>query len=129
MDAVGFPGFGAPVWDEVKSGAVLHMPLAERLAFGRFYANGQNWMTLVAQDRALAGEISHATASGDLDRDDAKALLKAVSVRHFLEIKIRAGEGMLRDARALGAQLTPREATAQRRLETLCGMVGVPVTD
>jgi hypothetical protein len=129
MDAVRFPSFRASVWDEVKSSAVPHMPLKERLAYSEFYGNGVNLLTLVAQDRAIAGEITHATASGDLDHEDAKALLKAIAVRNFLRIKIRAGSGMLEEAARLGAQPKPRSAQSQRNLETLCGMVGVPVTD
>jgi hypothetical protein len=129
MEAVHFPGFRASVWDEVKSGAVLHMPMEERLAYARFYGDGVNLLTLVEQDRALAGEITHATAAGDLDREDAKALLRAVSVKNFLRIKIQTGTGMLQEAVTLGAKPKPRGAEARGYLSTLCGMVGVPVTD
>jgi hypothetical protein len=129
MEAVHFPGFRASVWDEVKSGAVAHMPLKERLGYAEFYGDGANLLTLVAQDRALAGEITHATASGGLDREDAKALLKAVAVKNFLRIKIGAGRGMLQEAAKLGAQPKPRGAQSQGALETLCRMVGMPVTD
>lgn len=129
ISAVQFPGVSETVWDEVKSGAVLHMPLKERLAYAQFYGAGENMMTLVAQDRALAGEIAHATASDTLDAADAKALLKAaVAGRPFLRIKISQGEGMMKQALALGVELKPRGAQAQSRLEHLCGMVRTPVT-
>jgi hypothetical protein len=128
-NAIGFPGLNTTVWDEVKAGAVLHMPLEERLAYARFYANGANQLGLVAQDRALAREISQATAAGTLDAEDAKALLKATSARNFLRIKIRAGEAMIAQARALGAGASRRWANlaSEQRPNALCSMVGMPL--
>lgn len=126
--AVHFPGFASTVWDQVKSGPVAHMPLSERLAYARFYADGENLMSLVSADRQLSGRIARDTAAGVLDRDDAKELLKDALGVQFLRIKIMNGESMLKEGARLGGRAKPRTPLAQGYLETLCGLVGMAVT-
>ena len=130
IEAVHFPSFATTVWDEVKSGAVVRMPLKERLAYASFYANGENQLGLIASERQLAGQISLLAVADTLDAEDAKQLVRqATAPRTFMRIKIGQDEAMLKQARDLGVRPKPHTPQGRAMLETLCGMAGAPVAD
>jgi hypothetical protein len=65
-------------WDTVKTGAVTHMPLKERLALADFYGWVTNYQGALERERDASMEIHAIYARGKLDGVAAGRMLEAV---------------------------------------------------
>src|SRR5205807_50972 len=69
-------GLGSINWETVKSGAVAHMPLDERLALASFYRGVENQLGLVHQLRLESQELAGYMRRDQLDPQEAHALVR-----------------------------------------------------
>ena len=65
-------------WDTVKTGAVTHMPLKERLALADFYGWVANYQGALERERDASMDIHGIYARGKLDDVAAGRMLEAV---------------------------------------------------
>ncbi len=111
------------VWDVAKGGQTLgHMPLQERLAFGRFYAGVANQQVVIQSVRMLGvTQLLRYVQKGELTADEARHLLEDVAVsRTFFSVRGRNDAAQLKLAKALGVEPSPFDAATKARLAGLC---------
>src|SRR5262249_19164287 len=72
------PGMRTSTWETVKTGAVTHMPLRERLALAAFYDGAAQQQGVIAGEREASLALSTIWARGELDRETAGRLLETV---------------------------------------------------
>jgi hypothetical protein len=125
-----FPVPEEAVWDSLKGGAVMKMPLKERLAYTRFYYGAANTRSLYYPMRDHAITLNSYLAWDTLTPAEARILLRDVQRgRNLLHVMIENAPFDLKDAEAVGAR--PQAFTPHTRtiLAEECGLAGAPVGD
>lgn len=119
------PEFGTSTWDTVKTSAVPHMPLQERLAVARFFdgLNGERGVIDVQRSSGLV--LFGANERDMLNPEDAGRVLDAVAVErqitHFHRLN---GAELLTQAAAMGIRPPPLAPDERAELLQLCGQGG-----
>ena len=115
------PAYASSAWDIVKSGAVAHMPLKERLAYSRYYD--------LVDDSRFAIQTTHTTfrqigAIGNHDTltaEDARRLVEALDQARFMgRVRIGTGEQLIDKAMALKIAPNPYSLDAKEKLTRIC---------
>jgi hypothetical protein len=109
-------------WDTVKTGAVPHMPLQERLAISDFYDELRNAESIINEQRSAALVLFGADERKTLRPEDASRVLDAVGV----ELRVggfKAGEiqRLLDGAAKLGVRPPPLTQADREGLAWACG--------
>lgn len=114
--------YSSSTWDTVKTTAVPHMPLHDRLAAAQFYDTVSNEQKVVDVQRTNAQVLIGADERQTLGPSETGRILDAVGVeRRLTYFHISNGEGLLELAAEMGVtppQLTPE---GRRSLSWLCG--------
>lgn len=119
------PEYRTSSWDTVKTSAVPHMPLAERLAIAEFYDLLYNEQKVVDIQRANALVLFGAHERKVLDPSDAGRVLDAVAVeRQLTNFHISNGKVLLAMAADMGVRPPPLTPEARAALARLCGQGG-----
>jgi hypothetical protein len=111
------------VWDVAKAGPTLgHMPLPERLAFGRFYAGVANQQVVIQSVRMVGvTQLLRYVQKDELTPDEARHLLEDLAAsRTFFSARGRNDAAQLKLAKALGVEPDPFDAATKARLANLC---------
>jgi len=125
-----FYRLSSSAWEVEKSGAVAHMPLKERVAYGRYYDSVERDNGNIDQQVAiwlrLAGQIQ---AGGALTQVDARRLLEDVAQARAVGWR-RAQEASLRleATKALGVYPRPPSDQLRKQVTAYCEAVGATQT-
>ena len=112
-------------WDTVKSSAVPHMPLHERLAISGFYDELRNAETIVGEQRAAALVLFGADERKALRPEDAGRVLDAVGIEHRVGgFKYGEIQGLLDAAAKLGVRAPALSSEDRALLDWQCGAAG-----
>jgi hypothetical protein len=118
-----FEGLGATVWDIAKTGAVPHMPLADRLAYASFYGDAALYQTLVERERTEVTEIFSYYRMGPLTPEEGRRLRLAVNgYEGLLRVKVAQEAGFVRRGARLGLKAEPVRASTQTLIDQLCAI-------
>jgi hypothetical protein len=121
------PLFRTSTWDTVKTGAVPHMPLKERLAIAGFYDDLSNEQNVIETQRSNGLVLFGAHERGALDAADAGRILEAVAVeRQMANFHDGNAVSLLEEAAKLGVKPAPLTSTARGFLDVICGRRPVP---
>lgn len=119
------PEFGTSSWDTVKTGAVPHMPLKERLAIGALYDALGNQQKVIDIQRSSSQVLFGAYERDALSQADAGRVLDAVAVeRQLTNFHTSNGMSLLARAADLGVRPDPLSSSARGELARLCGQGG-----
>ena len=120
---VAFNGLSSTVWDIAKTGAVPHMPLADRLSYASFYDDVALYQTLVERERSLATEIFSYYRMETLTPDEGRRLRLAVNgMEGVLRIKIGQQAGFLARGARVGLHPGAIRATTAAQIASLCAV-------
>jgi hypothetical protein len=115
------------IWDVVKTGAVAHMPLAERLSYAGHYAvvvrdDSDGALEVAATQRVLGQGAKAALTPADSER-----LLEDLrTVRSMGELRAAAALGRIQFAKArLGVTADPLPPLRREYLTRVCNLVGI----
>ena len=122
-----FNELSSSAWDTAKTGAVAHMPLADRLAYVRFFERVETYNALVSREWDITGQIGARWRMGTLKADEARALqLAALNYDGLLRIKIAQREDFERRAKALGIEAPELRAADREYLARICALATAP---
>ena len=114
-------GLASTNWETVRSGPVTYLPLAERLALGKFYGGIDNQLGLIRQLRVESQEIAGFTGREDLQADEARTLLRLVSQTRAIAHAIsRNSPGLLELGRDLGVRPASPRPDLERWVDEVC---------
>lgn len=116
-------------WDVAKAGQTLsHMPLQERLAFGRFYAGVANQQVVIQSVRMVGvTELLRYVQKDELTPNEARRLLEDLAVSQtFFSARGRNDAAQLKLAKALGVEPDPFDVATKARLAILCHPAPAP---
>jgi hypothetical protein len=117
-----FAEFRTSSWDTVKTGAVPHMPLKERLAIARFYDSLSNELKVVEEQRGNALVLFGAEQRSGLSPTTADRILDAAAKERRLAMFYAAnGKSLLREAADLGIQPPALTSAERATVAWLCG--------
>jgi hypothetical protein len=118
-----FNELASPAWETAKTGAVAHMPLADRLAYASFYDRVATYNALVSREWDITGQIGGRWRMGTLKPDEARALqLAALTYEGLLRIKIAQQEAFERRAKPLGIRTPELTAGNREYLAKVCAL-------
>ncbi len=125
--AIFFNELSSSAWETAKTGAVAHMPLADRLAYVRFFERVETYNALVSREWDITGQIGARWRMGTLTPDDAHALqLAALNYDGLLRIKLAQREDFERRARALGIKTPELRPIDREYLARICALANAP---
>jgi hypothetical protein len=117
-----FPYLPTSTWEEVRSGAVTHMPLKERVALAQFYDVIANQRAVIEYERNAYLPLIGMSQKPELDKASAERLLElTATARLFGRTRSGIGEGLIATAKALGAPPKPFGPVTAKRLAWQCG--------
>lgn len=121
----GFPPFNSATWEEVRSGAVAHMPLRERLALAQFYDEIANQRSVLEYERNAYRPLIALSEHETLDAATAQRLLEVVAeARLFGRVRSGNSQSLIAHAKQLGAEPKPLPPYVVKRLALQCGATG-----
>lgn len=124
-----------PVWQSAKTGAVSHMPLKEKFAFGQLYgARGANITTSDAEQHAQGSVVRGYLGLDNLTTAEARDFLRDVrAYRMVVASKIYNERKYIAEAKALGIAPPPLDDVGDDgeypmgNLKKLCDLVGMKI--
>ncbi len=118
-----YSGLPSTVWDVVKTGAVLDMPLDERVAFANFYSAVANQLTLVQPERDFSRRLAGYARLPRLTPVEADDLLRELpGMEGLMRAKIANYNQMIEIGRSLGVTAGPPQAELSERVDKVCAL-------
>ncbi len=109
-------------WDTIKTTAVMHMPLHERLEVADFYSQLINEQEVVDLQRSTSLVFMGSEELNTLTPTDASRILEAVAIERKISMfHVGNGQDLLASAEKLGVRPLELSPAARKRLSYLCG--------
>jgi len=116
------PAYASSAWDVVKSGAVAHMPLKERLAYSRYYDTVDNSRFAIEATRNVFRQLTGLQAHETLAREEARRLVEDVGQARLMgRVRVSNARGLVDKAKALGVEPDPYSPANKASLTRVCG--------
>ena len=117
-----FPAFASSTWDIVKSGAVPHMPLKERLAYSRYFDSVGNSGYGIETSRNIYLRLNGLSKHDGLSPEEVRRLVEDLSQARLIG-RVRAinAAGLVDAANALGVSPAPYTDSGKATLTRVCG--------
>ena len=117
-----FPTFASSTWDVVKSGAVPHMPLNERLAYSRYYDGVRNSGYAAETSRNIYLRLNGLSKHDALTPEEVRRLVEDLSQARLMgRVRAMNAAGLVDAARALGVSPAPYTDGGKANLTRICG--------
>jgi hypothetical protein len=115
-------GYSFSNWDTIKTNAVTHMPLHERLAVADFYDRLSNEQKVVELQRSHALTLIGTEDLQELSQADKSRILEATAIERKLAVIHAAnGQDILESAGKLGVRPVGLSPDARNALSQMCG--------
>jgi len=112
-------------WDVVKSGPVGAMPLQERLAFAKFYAQVADYNSMAERERGAGIRMAEHYGLKRLSAQEADSLAKAIAAYDSIEtVMIGMANGIRIRGGRTGAKAAPIPAQFIAELDAICRVAG-----
>jgi hypothetical protein len=112
-------------WDVVKAGPVAAMPLQERLAFAKFYAEVADYNTMAERERGAGIRMAEHYGLKRLSAAEADSLAKAISAYDSIEkVMIGMANGIRIRGGRTGATTAPIPPQFTAELDAVCRVAG-----
>ncbi len=109
-------------WDAVKSGAVTHMPLKERLGYAHYYDSIDNMRYAIEKQRDIFRSIAGILKRDRLADEDAGRLIETLAqAQQITRIRADNIDGLIAVAKTIGVEPTPLSEKSKTALTRICG--------
>jgi hypothetical protein len=116
------PSYASSAWDVVKTGAVPHMPLKERLAYSRFYDTLENARYAIENTRNIYTRLNGLQRLEALRSEEARRLIEEIGQARVMgRVRKANGAALVDRAKALGVEPDPFSQASKDSLTRVCG--------